>query len=145
MIPHLELTNHQFIHKVFFKKNEGGIHTTFSLSCLFMGPKARPTPKPHATSVRNKFGKIQASTPKPWPKRRATPLSLQSSSSGLQHAAVDERANVFTFQHREQGNSDELQLILSQAFSPPPEGRVLAAVPSKPQPVTLQEDSQTAF
>ena len=55
---------------------------------------------------------------------------------------MDERVNVFRFQHREQGNSDELQLILSQAFSPPPEGRVLAAVPSKPQPVTLQEDSQ---
>ena len=107
-----------------------------------MGPKARPTPKPHATSVQNKFGKIQASTPKPWPKRRATPLSLQPSSSSSQHATVDDRVNVFKFQHREQGNSDELQLILSQAFSPPPEGRVLAAVPSRPQPVTLQEDSQ---
>ena len=107
-----------------------------------MGPKARPIPKPHATSVRNKFGKIQASTPKPWPKRRATPLSLQSSSSGSQHVAVDERTNVFRLQHHEQRHPDELQLILSQAFSPPPEGRFLASVPSRPQPVTLQEDSQ---
>ena len=107
-----------------------------------MGPKARPIPKPHATSVRNKFGKIQASTPKPWPKRRATPLSLQSSSSGSQQVAVAERTNVFRLQHHEQRHPDELQLILSQAFSPPPEGRFLASVPSRPQPVTLQEDSQ---
>lgn len=52
---------HQFV-----KKRTSG----FTLQ--HMGPKSRPTPKPHAASE-NKFGKIQSPTPKPWPKRR--PLS----------------------------------------------------------------------
>ena len=121
---------HQFV-----KKTRG-----FTLQ--HMGPKSRPTPKPHAASVQNKLGKIQSLTPKPWPKRRPIPVSLSSAPSTSTLAELDEKSNEFAFQNTETGESDELQLIVSQAFSPPPEGRILSTLPCRPQSDILHDDGQ---
>ena len=114
-----------------------------------MGPKPRPTPKPHAKSVIAKINKVIEAKPKPRPIRPPPPRSLRIVSGNFQLSSSTSRTQVGPptskgAEPRESGDQGELSLDFDNLDVPaclkfPLVGKIL---PADPAPLKDKTDAE---